>query len=61
MGLLPIFLILFVGFPLLTVGLGALFAITADETGFVALLPLLAVFVLLAVGAVALGRRLTRP
>ena len=60
LGFLPIILIMFVGFPLLTVGLGALFAVTADQTGFVALLPLLAVFVLLVVGAIALGRRLTR-
>ena len=60
MGLFPVFLVLFVGFPILTVALGALFAVTADETGFVAFLPLLAVFVLLTWGAVAVGRRLTR-
>jgi hypothetical protein len=60
MGFFPIILVAFVVFPLLTVGFGALFAVTADATGFVALLPLLAVFVVLTAGTIVLGRRLTR-
>ncbi len=60
MGFFPILLVSFVVFPLLVLGFGALFAVTADESGFVALLPLLAVFVLLIAGTIVLGRRLTR-
>jgi len=47
----------FLGLTVLTVGLGALFAVTADSSGFVRLLPLLAFFALLIVGTAFLVRK----
>lgn len=47
----------FVLFGVLTIGIGFLFAATADTTGFVSLLPLLAVFAVLILGTVLLARR----
>ena len=55
----PLFLAMLL-FPLFGLGLMALFAATADSTGFVGLLPLLAVGALLFGGALYFASRVTR-
>lgn len=59
-GFLWIVVAMFVLFPLLTVGMGFLFAATGNSTGFVAFLPLLAVFALLVAGTWVVARKLLR-
>lgn len=53
-------LLVFVGIAVFTIGIGALFAATADATGFVGLLPLFAVFAVLIVGAILLARKVAK-
>lgn len=53
-------LLVFVFISVFTIGIGALFAATSDATGFVGLLPLLAVFAVLIVGTVLLARKALR-
>ena len=59
-GLIWILVGVFVLFPLLTVGMGFLFASTGNSTGFVAFLPLLAVFVLLIAATWVVARKVLR-
>jgi hypothetical protein len=60
LGLIWILVGVFVLFPLLTVGMGFLFASTGNSTGFVAFLPLLAVFVLLIAATWVVARKVLR-
>ncbi len=59
-GFLVRMLLVFVGIAVFTIGVGALFAATADATGFVSLLPLLAVFAALILGSVLLARKVLK-
>lgn len=54
------FFLFFMLFSAAMAGMGLLFAATADSSGFVRILPLLAVFALLIAGAAALLRRALR-
>lgn len=51
---------LFVVIPMMTVGLGFLFAATGNDTGFVSVLPLLGFFLLLAIVTTLAIRKLVR-
>ena len=54
------FMLAFVAFSVVIAGMGFLFAATADSSGFVRLLPLLAVFALLIAGTWAMLRKALR-
>lgn len=56
-GFLGFFLFAFVGIGISTVGMQALFTATANSTGIVRVLPLLAVFALLTVATVVMARK----
>lgn len=59
-GFIGFIIVAFLVFPVLTVGLGFLFAATGNQTGFMAFLPLLAVFVVLIGGTAVVARRILR-
>ena len=59
-GFFGLIIVAFLIIPAMTVGLGALFLSTGNDTGFMSVLPLLGFFVLLAVVTVVVARKVLR-